>query len=298
MFENAIEKISGFTRPIHFITRKYQSREITPGTATLFFVNDDGVAITCKHVLNDILAANEINRKYREFAGKRDTLPSGSQRNAVLKQLNRDYNYDINSTVEMRNCFINCIECAPEKFDFQFKAHDKYDIAFIRFLYIDKILYNGHAVFPKNCDSLKRGKFLCRLGFPFPEFSNFQYDSMKDEISWTKEGRDNTPSFPIEGMLTRFVNDDNGVTCGIELSTPGLRGQSGGPLFDVNGIVYGIQSQTASYHLGFDQVRHEILYEGIKKKIDDYPFLHVGRCVHMDIIKEFLRENDIKFYEE
>ena len=32
------------------ISRQFGSAEAVPGTATLFFVNDDGVAITCKHV--------------------------------------------------------------------------------------------------------------------------------------------------------------------------------------------------------------------------------------------------------
>lgn len=37
----------------------------------------------------------------------------------------------------------------------------------------------------------------------------------------------------------------------IETSTPRLRGQSGGPIFDVNGAIWAIQSQTHHLKLGF-----------------------------------------------
>ena len=53
MFVEAIEKVDAFTRPIHTITRTHGGL-VTPGSATLFFVNDEGVAVTCKHVLNVI----------------------------------------------------------------------------------------------------------------------------------------------------------------------------------------------------------------------------------------------------
>ena len=81
------------------------------------------------------------------------------------------------------------------------------------------------------------GDYLCRLGYPFPEFTNFKYNLSDDEICWTEENSISTPRFPIEGMVTRHLCDENGSVWGIELSTPGLKGQSGGPLFNSDGIV-------------------------------------------------------------
>ncbi|MBC7511199.1 MAG: serine protease, partial [Ferruginibacter sp.] len=66
MFENAIEKISGFTRPLHTISRTYGGL-IIPGSATFFFVNEAGVAITCKHVASQIPSADNINATYLKF---------------------------------------------------------------------------------------------------------------------------------------------------------------------------------------------------------------------------------------
>jgi hypothetical protein len=45
----------------------------------------------------------------------------------------------------------------------------------------------------------------------------------------------------------------------IETSSPGLKGQSGGPLLDERGTIWGVQSNTFSYNLGFSpQVPREI----------------------------------------
>jgi S1-C subfamily serine protease len=85
---------------------------------------------------------------------------------------------------------------------------------------------------------------------------------------------------------------------GIELSTPGLRGQSGGPLFDNNGIVYGMQFSTKHLHLGFDLVDKEIMVNTSIKKVSDYSFIHLGQCIHVNVIKAFLKQHNVKYYEE
>ena len=144
---------------------------------------------------------------------------------------------------------------------------------------------------------MKQGKYLCRLGYPFPEFNNFKHDPIKDDIEWTAEGISASPAFPIDGIITRFVGDTSGKISGIEMSTPGLRGQSGGPLFDVNGTVYGMQFATNHLHLGFDMKEKEIVSDGKKSKVSNYPFLHVGRCIHVDEVKTFLTEHKIVFTE-
>lgn len=79
------------------------------------------------------------------------------------------------------------------------------------------------------------------------------------------------------------------------MSTPGLRGQSGGPLFDPDGYIYGMQSSTRHLHLGFDLENFEIPNGSSTKKITNTPFLHVGQCIHVDVIRDFLRDYNIKF---
>jgi len=144
---------------------------------------------------------------------------------------------------------------------------------------------------------IKQGKYLCRLGFPFPEFNNFKHNTVTDDIEWTNVGKQNSPIFPIDGIITRFIGDETVGVTGIEMSTPGLQGQSGGPLFDVDGNVYGMQFATNHLHLGFDVKDMEIINGGKKTKVSNSPFLHVGHCIHVGKIKEFLKEHKINFTE-
>lgn len=294
MFVNAINKVSEFTRPIHTITRQYGSEVVIPGAATMFFVNEEGVAITCKHVATIIAQSEAVKAQYINFKNERDALPSSNKYKRKLKELEKKYQYNKDITVEIKNLFVNCVDTFK---GFEIIVHPTYDVAIIKFNGYGKLSYTDYAKFLTDDNSIQQGKQLCRLGYPFPEFSNFRYDAKNDEIEWTQEGQGGTPRFPIDGMITRSMQNEN-ETFGIEISTPGLKGQSGGPLFDEDGKIYGMQSATHHLHLGFDIKDYEILDGGRKRKVSNYPFLHLGQCVHLNIIKAFLKDNGIKYYEE
>ncbi len=51
MFIQAIEIAAKYTRPLHSMSQNYDSTVIQPGTATLFFVNAEGWALTCVGML-------------------------------------------------------------------------------------------------------------------------------------------------------------------------------------------------------------------------------------------------------
>lgn len=294
MFEPAIEKILQYTRPLHTISRTYGGL-ILPGSSTFFFVNDSGVAITCKHVLNLIPAADTINQTFLKFKAERDKIPQDNKYRRNLQGLELKYKYTPEATVQLKNNFLNCFDKIEE---ITCHAHPTLDLAIMEFKGFNKVYYTSHARFIKDSSQIKQGKYLCRIGYPFPEFNNFRHNPDSDDIEWTNTGNPNSPSFPIDGIVTRFVADqqNNGIT-GIEMSTPGLRGQSGGPLFDTDGTVYGMQFATNHLHLGFDMKDKEIIADGRKNKVSNYPFLHVGICVHVDRIKDFLREHKISFSE-
>lgn len=294
MFESAIENVLKFTRPIHTITRTYGGM-ILPGTATLFFVNDNGVAVTCKHVANLITSSEQINQGYDKFRNERDKLPRDNKFPRQLQGLELKYHFQKETTIQMKNNFMNCFDRIDQIVCHQ---HPTLDLAILDFRGFNVKYYEGHAVFSKNSALIRQGKYLCRIGFPFPEFTNFRYDDARDEIEWTNTGNINSPSFPIDGIVTRFIGDpSSGQIIGIEMSTPGLKGQSGGPLFDVNGTVMGMQFATSHLHLGFDLDDKEIIQGGKRTKVSNHPFLHVGMCIHPDQIKKFLREFNIEFFE-
>ena len=294
MFAQAIEKVSRFIRPVYTIRKRLADNYVLSSSATLFFVNNEGCAITCKHVVGLLIEAEKVNRNYSHYKAELGQLPQDEYYLENCSKLKDRYNLKDDSTVQIKSSFQNCVEPMA---GFFWHLHPDYDLAVLQFKGFDRLLYQSHAVFLKNTDSIRQGDFLCRLGFPFPEFSNFSYNQDADEIEWTDKGTPGSPMFPVEGMVTRFMGH-NGVKFGIELSTPGLIGQSGGPLFDRNGIIYGMQFQTKSLHLGFDVVDAEVMVKNRREHVSDYAFMHLGNCIHVDIIKDFLRANNIRFDEQ
>jgi hypothetical protein len=293
MFESAIEKVLQYTRPLHSITRTYAGL-VLPGSATFFFVNDKGVAVTCKHVMQSILSADQINQQYLQFKQERSRIVQDGKYKRNLQGLEMKFRYQPETTVQLKHNFLNCFDRIDQ---ITSHVHPVLDLAILEFKGFNKILYNSYARFARSDRKIRQGKSLCRIGFPFPEFNNFQHNASTDDIEWTNTGNPNSPSFPIDGILTRFLGDVSGDINGIEMSTPGLRGQSGGPLFDTEGIVYGMQYATNHLHLGFDIKDREITSDGKKSKVSNFPFLHTGLCVHAEKIKAFLREHRVEFSE-
>ncbi len=293
MFVKAIEEVGQFTRPIHTISRNYNEKTVSPGAATLFFVNENGCAITCKHVIDLIGNRANINAHYDNFVKEKAAIGKNKYHQRI-KTLEAKYHFKTDTLIQLNELFVGCTN--DTNFNFKWISHPKYDLSILIFENFKNPLYQSHAKFLKDTSVLKQGKFLCRLGYPFPEFKNFQYNAATDTIEWTNSGQVETPRFPMEGMLTRHLVDA-GKIIGIEISTPGLRGQSGGPLFDEQGFVCGMQSNTNHLHLGFDMKKFEYHTGGKTIQINNQPFIHVGHCIHADIIKEFLAANKIKFYE-
>ncbi|MDF2156969.1 trypsin-like peptidase domain-containing protein [Algoriphagus sp. CAU 1675] len=289
MFINAIQEVAGYTRAIHSISRNFGSHQIQRGSATLFFVNKEGWALTCKHVAQWLSQAEQINKRYASFLSQSHSL-GNAQRSELAKKLG----LRSDATSEMRLTFVDCVDQISK---LNFILHPDYDLALIKFEGFSQIQISQTPKFLQDDSMAQPGAMLCRLGFPFPEFSNFRLDQNSQSLVWTKEGAARSPRFPIEGMLTRFLGDNKGQIYGMELSTPGLRGQSGGPLFDSEGKIWGMQTRTKHLHLGFDIEEKEIVSHGKSKKINDYAFIHLGECIHVSIIKKFLRDHQISFEE-
>lgn len=294
MFVESIEKVSNYTRPIHTIMRTYGGKQIVAGAGTLFFVNNLGYALTCKHIVEMLLASEEINKNYASFKAERDRLPKDAKYKSNLKGLELKYKYSPESIIQIKITFVDTID---QMSGFTVHLHPTLDLAILKLNDFTKVMYSDVAVFKKNGVDIKQGETLCRLGFPFPEFTNFKYNETTDDIEWTAAGIMHSPIFPIDGMVTRFLAEPSGIF-GIELSTPGLKGQSGGPLFNRAGVVYGMQSSTKHLHLGFDLIDTEIMINNKVKKVTDYSFIHLGQCIHVDRIKAFLDEHKVMYQEE
>jgi hypothetical protein len=294
MFIDAIEKVGDFTRPVHTISRTYGAKNVIPGAGTLFFVNEHGFAVTCKHIAEMLMSSEKINQHYQQFRNERQQLAQQPRQQQLLKGLELKYQLKADTLLQLKNNFVDCVDTMS---GFTVHMHPTLDLAILKFNDYNTLHYRGYATFIKEDAAIKQGKFLCRLGFPFPEFSNYTFNATADDIEWTTTGVNVSPRFPIEGMVTRFLADQQHGLYGIEMSTPGLRGQSGGPLFDSNGVVSGMQFSTKHLHLGFDLVDKEIMVNNSVKKVSDYSFIHLGQCIHAGTIKSFLKQHNVKFYE-
>jgi len=268
VFVNAIEQASMYTRPIFTIARRYGRAEVLPGSATIFFVNEEGWAVTTKQVAKMIVDAGNVEKKYAEFRQKRSEIPAGYNFEEQIKALETLNQYNAEKICQLK---VNFVDCVDHISGVECKMHPKYDVALVHFSGYTRLGYNGYATFAASSEAVKPGRFLCRLGYPFPEFRNFKYDAEKDDIVWTAENL-RSPRFPAEGMVTRLIGEQDGEIIGIEMSTPGYKGASGGPLFDPRGLVYGMQTGVSS--------------------------LNLGQCVHMDIIKGMLTKEGVKYYED
>lgn len=294
MFIEAIEKILQFTRPLHTISRTY-SGLLLPGSATIFFVNEQGVAVTCKHVAQLIINADKMSQQYLQYKVERNRIARDPKYKKNVMGLDVKFHYTKDSFIQMKNNFVNCFDKIE---NITIHMHQDLDLAILEFKGFNEIRYQSHATFLKDGTQIKQGKYLCRVGFPFPEYNNFRYNESNDDIEWTTEGLNHSPAFPLDGIITRMMATAPGQPfTGIEMSTPGLRGQSGGPLFDTQGLVYGMQYATRHLHLGFDMYDKEIIQDGTRKKISNHPFLHVGQCIHADSIKAFLNQHQVSYRE-
>ena len=102
MFADAIEKVGGFTRPIKFISRIYKDNIISPGCATMFFVNEDGWALTCKHVANEIIAADKINDRFSHFKASMAEISGNPKAKALARGLEQKYELGPKKLAQMK----------------------------------------------------------------------------------------------------------------------------------------------------------------------------------------------------
>lgn len=290
MFREATACAQQFTRGLVICARTV-SDKCKSGVAAYTVLNNEGWVLTAFHNVKDcatLRAAEEGTRKRLSEieAVKSDASLSAKARSRELKQLGKPKNDDIQNYASWWGLG------GAQLVDI--KVFPQIDLAVGRLDPFDPSSVSEYPLLKDPTKSYDPGTSLCKLGYPF-----YEAPITWDDTSGSFVGANIAfPLFPIEGMLTRFIRDPTwaGIASSfpllhIETSTPGLKGQSGGPIFDVQGRVWGIQCATASLLLGFEP---EVKDKGGKSH-RVHQFLNVGRGVHTASIVGFLTQHGIKF---
>lgn len=273
MFQSAVTTANSFTFPYVGLRRRVDGR-VTSSVGAFIVLNADGWIVTSGHIIDEIIASQK----------QREAVLAGTQ---VA---------DAGATAIVRDHFeiwaVPRFEAFKPKLVYA-KVNRAADLAVGRLEPFDPAVFVAAPVFLDTAaDPLLQGTSVCLVGFPFHQVEAV-FDEEKSSFALAP-GAFPVPRFAIDGMVARFRRRSLSPTASglfIETSSPGLRGQSGGPLLDVDGRVVGIQSHTEHLDLGFDASYHTS--EG--ERVIERQFLNVGAASHVDEIRTMLQAEEVAF---
>ncbi len=275
MFAKACEKVTKYTHPLVLSTRAYDGT-LTSTIGTYFFTSTDGWAISAAHVFNSFLKFQYDQKHLKEA----EEMRKKDEAQGVPSHVQIDPKWLTNHSVWFGADQIRLS---------QLHVFGNFDLAAFKLENLPENFVSEVVVFG-DAENLKIGTSLCRLGYPFiklePRFENGNF-RLPAEIN-------KVPPFPNDGIFTRTMFEvrqkGEAPVKLLETSSPGLKGQSGGPIFDVNGNVYAMQVKTAHMDLGFAPSVEE---KGESRT--EHQFLNVGVGLHVDMIEKLLLEKKIPF---
>jgi hypothetical protein len=271
MFREACKLASNFTLPV-VLSQRTVAGVCASSIGAFVVVNRAGWIVTAGHVLeqaSDQRSSVEAiqTRLKREQEIRSDKTIDEKERRARLRALGQSKPTD----VDRSSAFWGGLPGNPQITTYAIVRG--VDLGVAKLEPFDPASVAAYPVFKDPSRTFDPGTSLCKLGFPFHVITPI-YHQGRDAFE-LPAGALPIPFFPIDGMFTRRVqvavqdvpNPEIQPLLWVETSTPGLRGQSGGPTFDSRGTVWAIQSRTSSLPLGFTS------------EIPDQ-FLHVGLGVH------------------
>jgi hypothetical protein len=289
MFAKAYELASQFTCPVVVSVRCFDG-SVSCSNGAFVILNSDGWIVTVAHILDSVAVAREhsgeiekYNRQVAEIRANQSL--NEQQRKSRVSHLKVNPKWITNHSLwwGQDNVTVRDLRVLPEA-DITIGRLEPFDSSSV-----------SHYPIIKNPRNLMPGTSLCKLGFPFHAIqASFDEATGKFLLA---PGTLPSPTFPLEGIYTRDCltgrsRDGRYEIKLLETSSPGLRGQSGGPIFDTRGTVWAIQSRTFHIALGFSPT--------VKDKgrdIEEHQFLNVGLGVHPELLTQFLRDNGVAFEE-
>jgi hypothetical protein len=290
MFQAANAIARQFTLPV-VLSRKTIGGDCSSSIGSFVIVNDEGWIITAHHIADFLAKMIAGEKKVRDHEKEEaniraDTTLDQKSRQKKLKSLGHlgKDETDRCSAWWGRNGL-----SVP-----QFQILPAVDLAIGKLVPFDKSWISTYPTFKDPTKNFEPGKSLCKLGFPFHQITPIWHAATGSfELP---PGALPMPFFPVDGILTRFAEVQvTGAPASpfplrfLETSSPGLRGQSGGPIFDTQGTIWAMQVRTAHYSLGFDPIA-----PNAKPGEKEHQFLNVGLGVSATTILGFLAQHGVK----
>jgi len=286
MFADAIQKVMSFTKPLIISTRCYDGT-VECGCGAFIVINQEGWIITVAHVFEAVqwynISKKEILQYQEQVTHINQTSAPQKHKTKLIRHLKSNPKWITNNSYWYNGDGVRLVDAVffPEG-----------DLALGRIEPFDPISVSNFPVFKNPNNTLNTGTSLCKLGFPFHTIKA-TFDQSKGFI--LSEGALPLAFFPLEGIFTRNILVEKPPDCKyalkfLETSSPGLKGQSGGPIFDRDGTIWSIQSRTQSLDMGFSP---KIVRNG--KEVVENQILNVGWGAHPEMIFEFLTQNKINF---
>lgn len=283
MFSEACQKAMAYTRPVAVSTRLYDGTLHTD-IGSMMIINDKGWMITAAHLFdsffkfqNDMKKMEEINNINSDRAQVQGA-PSSEIKMDKTMITNHSFWWGWDN-VRVVNAMIN----------------RQADVAVGKLEPFSPDMVKEYPVFV-DPDHMRIGTSLCRGGYPFinitPDFIEsakaFKIPKIPAERFF----------YPNEGILTHFENkgksaDGSCTLRYIETSSPGLKGQSGAPIFDRNGLVYGMQIFTEHRATGF----HPMAELDGQKYLENQ-FMNIGVGSHVSTLFELMDKRGVEYNKE
>lgn len=297
MFRNAHSIASKFTLPF-VISRREVGGQCASGLGALTMINDEGWFLTAFHMLE---AWGALTQECANTKAHEDRINAINNDPALNRQQKRQQLGQLGSvkTTANKACSAWFGVGHPVRIVHSVGLPGV-DLGVGRLQPWQPNWCGGYATIKDPARDFTPGASLCRLGFPFHEITP-TYDPQAGFR--LPAGTTPIPIFPNEGILTRFGNiqvidgNTNQVIQPpfpwqyIETSSPGLRGQSGGPIVDTQGSVWGVQVNTVSYALNLEAPGKPPKF----KEHLEHQFLNVGQGVHATTILGLLNEQGVRF---
>ncbi len=287
MFTHAYKIATGFTRPL-VVSRRHFDRSCDSTCGTFVVINEDGWIVTASHLLSSYDRARRDAEEIAAYYGAIAAIegdggiprPEKFERIRALPD-NPKWITDISSWWGWDGVQVSDLRFLPEG-----------DLAVGRLRPFSRNMCPAYPVL-KAPDDVEAGMALCKLGYPFQKV-RAAYREATGSFELSPDARA-LYCFPMEGLSTRTLNagksgDGRYDIKFLETSSPGLRGQSGGPMLDANGTVWGILSRTDNYIYGsFGRL------DADGREVEESQSINLAVGIHPELIVRFLTDNGIRF---